>query len=279
MNGSPEIAKRQPFIEHIYELRRRLLLCLAFVALGSGLGYYLNDSLARLIQQPLGEKLYFTTPTGGFNFIFILCVSFGMLVALPFIIYQTLAFLRPVLPKDHHLLHLWYAVCSFVLAMCGVAFAYFISLPAALHFLTSIGNSANIQSLMATDSYFRFALTYLIGFAVLFQIPLLLIIINRISPLKPGKLLKAQRYVILGSFIVAAILTPTPDPFNQTLMAGPTILLFQLSIIIIWIRNMKRPKTRAAAATSEVVATDTKAEEPVALQQVPALDPRPALAE
>lgn len=240
MNSSPKNAVRKPIIDHIHELRRRLLVCAVFVVVGSAVGYYLNETLARLIQQPLGEKLYFTSPTGGFNFIVVLCLSFGFLVALPCIIYQILAFLHPVLPHANRAIRFWYPLCSISLAALGVAFAYFISLPAALHFLTSIGNGSNIESLITTDAYFRFALAYLLGLAILFQLPLLLIIINRVTPLKPRKLMKAQRYVIVGSFIIAAILTPTPDPFNQALMAGPVIVLYQLSIILIWLRNMKK---------------------------------------
>ncbi len=253
MDSSVARGVRKPFIEHIRELRRRLLVCAGFLVVGAGIGYYLNGTLARLIQQPLGEKLYFTSPTGGFNFVFTLCLSFGILVALPCIMYQILAFLRPLLPHANRANMFWYPVCSIVLAGLGVSFAYFISLPAALHFLTNIGGGSGIQSLITTDSYFKFALTYLIGFAILFQLPLLLIIINRITPLKPGKLMKAQRYVILGSFIVAAVLTPTPDPFNQALMAGPIIALYQLSIILVWIRNMRQLKSRVPKAPPTVI--------------------------
>lgn len=241
MDSSPENAIRKPFIDHIHELRRRLVICVVFVIIGSGIGYALHTTLLRLIQQPLGEKLYFTSPTGGFNFIFVICISFGVLVALPCIIYQILAFLRPLLPHAKRAHMFWYPACSVFLAAVGVAFAYFISLPAALHFLTNFGG-ANIESLITTDAYFRFAMAYLLGFAVLFQLPLLLVISNRIKPLKPSKLMGAQRYVLVGSFIIAAILTPTPDPFNQLLMAGPIIILYQLSIILIWIINLKQSR-------------------------------------
>jgi len=242
MNSSSQNAIRKPFIDHVHELRRRLLICVFFVVVGSGIGYALNNTLARLIQQPLHEKLYFTSPTGGFNFIFVICLSFGVVVALPCIIYQILAFARPLLPQANRANMFLYPLCSVFLAGLGVLFAYFISLPAALHFLTTIGGGANIQSLITTDSYFRFALAYLIGFAVLFQLPLLMIIINRVTPLQPRKLMKSQRYVILGSFIIAAILTPTPDPFNQTIMAGPIIVLYEFSILLVWSINIKRRK-------------------------------------
>jgi sec-independent protein translocase protein TatC len=233
---TPKEPVRAPFIEHIYELRRRLLTCVIFVAVGAGIGYSINERLLAIIQQPLGQKLFYTSPTGGFSFVFMLCIFFGIIFALPCIIYQIIAFLKPVLPHVTRRSMLFYPVCSVILAGLGITFAYFVSLPASLHFLANFGGG-NIEALITTDTYFNFALSYIVGFAILFQLPLLLIITNRITPLKPGKLMKWQRYIIVGSFILAAIITPTPDPFNQLLMAGPIIILYQLSILFIWIIN------------------------------------------
>lgn len=249
---------RAPFIEHFYELRRRLLICSVFIAIGAGIGYWLNDWLLAFIQQPLGQKLFYTSPTGGFSFVFMLCVFFGVVFALPCIIYQIIAFLKPVLPRTSRRAMFIYPICSIVLAALGIAFAYNLSLPASLHFLANFGGS-NIESLITTDTYFSFALSYIGGFAILFQLPLILIIINRITPLKPGRLMKWQRYVIVASFIGAAMITPTPDPFNQLLMAGPIIILYQLSILSIWLINKTKKKSNAPATPPQAtVAVNTK---------------------
>lgn len=252
MKNSPSQQHQKPFLDHLLELRRRLVVCVLFIAIGSGIGYAIHQDLLKIIQAPLGEKLYFTSPTGGFNFIFALCLGFGLLVALPCIIYQILAFLRPALPEKKQVKLFWYPFFSAILASLGILFAYFISLPAALHFLTNFGGDG-IESLITTDSYFRFALAYLIGFAVLFQLPLLLIAINRITPLQPKKLMKGQKYIIVGSFLVAAILTPTPDPFNQLLMAGPIIILYQVSILLVWMINIRKPSPRVTLKTTRVI--------------------------
>lgn len=132
-----------------------------------------------------------------------------------------------------------YIGCSILLAGAGIAFAYLVSLPAALHFLTNFGGQ-QVESLITADAYFNFALAYIAGFAVLFQLPLIVLFTNRITPLKPGKMMGAQKYIILGSFIVAAILTPTPDPINQSIMAVPVVLLYQISIILVLLTNIKR---------------------------------------
>ena len=125
-----------------------------------------------------------------------------------------------------------------------------------------------------TDTYFNFAVACIDGFAILFQLPLILIIINRITPLKPGKLLKWERYVVIGSFVAAAVITPTPDPFNQLLMAGPIIILYQLSIIFIWLIN--RRKGMKTSDTKEESAAPAPVSAPVIRSQPPKPAPFPS---
>lgn len=136
---------------------------------------------------------------------------------------------------------------SYALACLGMAFAYFVSLPASLHFLTTFGDSGDIHALITANEYFNFVLTYVAGFAILFQVPLIITFTNRVTPLPPKKLLGATRYVIVLSFIVAAIITPTPDPMNQAIMAGPIILLYLLSVCIVTLH----PKRLKIAGTNE----------------------------
>lgn len=230
--------KPATFAEHIHELRSRLMWSLLFVAIGAGVGYLLHGKILQVLQQPLNEQLYYTTPTGAFSFIIRICCVFGFIVALPMVVYQTFAFFEPLVKVRTRRLFAFMVVASVALACAGIAFAYFISLPAALKFLVNFGNEGGkIQALITANEYFNFVFAYIAGFAVLFQLPLLLIFINKIKPLTPSKLLGATRYVVLGSFIIAAVITPTPDPFNQLLMAGPVILLYFVSACIVSIMN------------------------------------------
>ncbi len=272
---APKETVRAPFIEHIYELRRRLLVCVVFIVVGAGIGYLINEQLLAIIQQPLGQKLFYTSPTGGFSFVFMLCVFFGIVFALPCIIYQIIAFLKPVLPRTSRHSILLYPFCSVILAALGIVFAYFVSLPASLHFLANFGGG-NIEALITTDTYFNFALSYIAGFAILFQLPLILIITNRITPLGPGKLMKWQRYVIIGSFVLAAIITPTPDPFNQLLMAGPIILLYQLSILLIWIINGSKKRVPVQTHNITTLLPETTSSQAPTLGSVLPAPPPPA---
>lgn len=248
MSGTRDHSAKKPFIEHVRELQVRLTWSVLAVVLGSIGGYLIHEKLLNLIQKPLGETLYYTSPTGGFSFVFKLCVVFGIVVATPMIAYQVFKFSKPLLGRGHRGVILNYLLWSVNLAYAGVLFAYFISLPSALHFLTNFGGQ-QIESLITADEYFNFALAYIGGFAVLFQLPLIVLFINRIKPMRPSKMMKNQRYIILGSFIVAAILTPTPDPFNQAVMALPVILLYQISVIMVWLINRKYFKKSAQLVT------------------------------
>lgn len=228
--------KAQPFSEHLQELRLRVLFVISALFLGSIAGYVLHEWVFRIIRQPLNEKLYYTTPTGGFNAVIKISILFGILVTIPVLIYQIGRFLSPAFRHRFRASRIiLFSVC---LAVAGVAFAYFLSLPASLHFLANV-DTKDLQSLITVNEYLNFVAAYLAGFALLFQLPLILLFINRIKPQRPSKLMGIQRYIIVGSFILAAILTPTPDPMNQLIMALPIILLYQFSVIIIWFVNRR----------------------------------------
>ncbi len=234
---------RVPFISHISELRTRLMWSVGFIVAGAVFGYFLRGQLLGFVQRPLGQTLYYTDPTGALSFVIKICVVFGVLFGLPVAMYHVFAFLGPLLSKRSKGLIVFFTFCSVVLAVLGAAFAYFVTLPAALHFLVGF-SSQSIQALITADEYFNFAFAYILGVALLFQLPLLLLFINRIKPLQPTKLLGATRFVVLVSFIVAAIITPTPDPMNQGLMALPAILLYLGSILMIALVNLPQKRRR-----------------------------------
>lgn len=259
MNSAHHGTIRKPFIEHVHELQKRLTWSLLAVAIGGGIAYYFNEPLLAMIQKPLGQTLYYTTPTGGFSFLFKVCLAAGFVMALPVIIYHVFGFLGPLLHRSRRVAIVAFTMWSFNLAYAGVLFAYFISLPAALHFLANFGSNG-VQSLITVDEYFNFALAYLAGFALLFQVPLVILFINKIHRLKPGGMMGAQRFVILFSFIFAAMLTPTPDPFNQLLMAAPAVLLYQVAIILILIINRKKRSPRASRKQAMMVSRPVVAE-------------------
>ncbi|MGC1176814.1 MAG: twin-arginine translocase subunit TatC [Candidatus Saccharimonadales bacterium] len=252
MNSAKDASTiHKPFVEHVHELRKRLMWVVLFVTIFGGAAYSVHQRLLNILQKPLGQTLYYTSPTGGFSFLFKVCLVAGFILALPVVLYHLFEFMGPLLKRKARFIIVKYTLCSFLLAYAGMLFAYFVSLPAALHFLTRIGGTG-IKSLIGVDEYFNFALAYVGGFALLFQLPLIVLFINRIKPLSPKKMMSTERYVIVISFIVAAVLTPTPDPLNQTIMALPIILLYQVSIGLVWFVN--RRSKRKAATTPKIAA-------------------------
>lgn len=231
-----EPTHRQPFLAHIQELRGRTFWCVIALLIGTLIGYYLRDYLLYIIVKPLGQTLYYTSPGGGFSLIIQLCLSFGIVFAVPVFIFHLIRFLAPIVPGYSRRFLIIVLVTSCVLVGLGVAFAYFISLPSALYFLNEFSNE-QVQALISTDTYMSFVTLYLAGFAVLFQLPLLLLVVNSVTRLQPKTLLLNTKWVILGSFIIAAIITPTPDPFNQAIMAGPIIILYLASILLVKVSN------------------------------------------
>jgi len=122
---------------------------------------------------------------------------------------------------------------SLSLLAAGIAFAYYLALPGALDFLLNFSNGQIIMSQLSVDAYLGFFIKYLLGLAVIFQTPLVLMMIHWVRPLTPGGLMKSERWVVVISFIAAAIITPTSDPINLMMVAIPTIAVYQIGVFVI----------------------------------------------
>lgn len=227
----------QTFLEHLYELRSRLFWVIATIIVASAAGFQFKDQLTSVTMAPLhGQKLVYLTPGGGFGFIFTLAIYFGVLVAIPVIVYHVYRFLQPLLKQTSRKLVASFMLLSCILALAGAAFGYFVTIPAALDFLATFAGDAIIPNLTA-ESYLSFVVAYVLGLALLFQLPLLLFLFDHVKQFPPGALLSSQRPVIIGATVVAAIITPTPDAFNMAIVAVPIIAIYQLGVIAIVIRH------------------------------------------
>ncbi len=203
---------------------------------GSVLGYLLHKKILLILIEPLNQPVFYASPAGGFDFILKISIFFGFLISLPILIYHVVRFASPALPYNQSSVVYLSLLFSGVFLIFGVLFAYYISLPATLHFLSTFSTN-EIRSLISTTEYFSFVTRHLVGFGIIFQLPLIMLILNKFYKISPKSLLKYEKHVILGSFIAAAILTPTPDMFNQLIMAIPIIFLYQITVIFIWTKN------------------------------------------
>lgn len=258
-NAPKRVPETKSFSDHIGELRRRIfVVALVFVA-ASSVAYNYREELIRLIMMPLGdEKLIYLTPGGGFNFIFQVALYAGLIAAAPVLIHQLYGFIRPALPGKAQRSAGKVALVAFLLMLCGVAFGYFIAVPSALNFLSNFAGSDIAPSLTA-DSYLSFFLAYIAGLGVLFELPLLLLFFHWIHPMTPGKLLKSERFVVLFAFIASAIITPTPDVLNQSMIAVPLIAIYQLGVIVVLI-TIRRDHKRLHKAAQTVSPVSVKKE-------------------
>lgn len=234
--------KVQSFQAHLQELRTRLLWYTGFLVSGTILGYTLHTQILDILIRPLNQPIFYVSPAGGFDFVLKISLFFGFLISLPILMYHSVRFIEPALPKRLPRLLLTVLITSSILLLLGMGFAYFVSLPAALYFLGKFA-TGDIKAMISTTEYFSFVTRYLIGFGLVFQLPLVMIATNSVQKIPTKTLLKYERLVILVSFVTAAVLTPTPDIFNQLIMALPIIVLYQLTVIAVWVIN-SRKRTR-----------------------------------
>ncbi|HSX53021.1 MAG TPA: twin-arginine translocase subunit TatC [Patescibacteria group bacterium] len=229
----------QTFHGHVQELRKRFLWIILAIGISAGITYVVRVRLIAILQKPLGAPLFYSSPAGSFNFILKLSMIVGMFVALPVIIYHFLRFIEPALPVNITKSFMVKVIsASFLLALAGIAFGFFFMIPLSLKFFAGYA-TPSIKPLISANEYLSYIINNLLLFAVTFQIPLIVLFINWIKPIKPSKLLRYQRHVVVGAFGLAVILPFTYDPISQFIVAIPIVVLFYVSIIALWVANRR----------------------------------------
>lgn len=228
------------FHQHLRELRLRLLYVFITLGITGSISYILRKPIINFIQKPLHSTLYFTSPAGSFNFIIKIATVLGVFLALPIIVYNLIRFIEPALPKTFKSKNI-YKVCasSFVLAVAGIAFGYYVIVPMSLHFFLSY-SSATVRPLITANEYISFIANILITFALIFQIPLIVLFINFVKPLNPRSMLRYQKYIVIASLIIAVLLPFTYDPISQFVLALPILMCFYFSVLLVKIVNRKK---------------------------------------
>src|SRR5580658_331402 len=246
---------RMSFFEHLTELRSRIVKMIAGVAVAYFVSLAYCERLWRIIAGPavdaltkLGVKpatLKAITPMEQFNVIWvklpILCAIF---LASPWILYQVWAFIAPGLYKRERRYAAPFVICSAGLFIMGGAFAYFVAFRFALTFLLGIGMGNYVDPMVSISEYFDLFVNVTLGVALVFEMPILIFFLTLLRLASPAFLVKHSRYAILGIFIIAAIVTPTPDAFNMLLFALPMCLLFYVGVFAGYLLVLKREGRR-----------------------------------
>lgn len=251
-NRGDRLPEKQPLIEHLRELKRRVFFVALAVGIGSVLAYSVERTLLDWLLRPShGQNFIYTSPMGGINFLFGVCLDIGLIFSTPFIIYNILAFLKPLMHGTTHRFVVLSSLAATLLAITGVAFGYFLGLPSALHFLFNQFVTIQVKPLITIEAYLSFVSMYMLMSALMFQIPLLLLLINRIKPLRPRTLLKYERHVLLGAVIIGFIMNPTPNVVDQMLIVVPVFVVYQVGILLVWLTNRKGRKHKASVAPTK----------------------------
>ena len=243
-----DIAKEMTLIGHIEELRRRLLVCLAVLAVAVFGCLIFGDKFVKLLAVPIGglgklQSIEITENLGVYMRVSLLA---GVIVASPVILYELFLFILPGLKPSEKTYILWAVPAATLFFVGGVVFAFLVMLPAAIPFLV---NFLGVQTMPRLSSYIGFVSNLLFWVGVSFELPLFVFVLSRFGLLTPKSLLSYWRQAIVIIAVLAAVITPTVDPVNMSLMMAPLIVLYFISILFAWIAQ--RGRNVAAEETAE----------------------------
>ena len=225
-----EKESQMTLLGHINELRKRLLVCVIALALTTLASFAFSQKIAEYLAEPIGglqsmASIDVTENMGAFMKISLLS---GVILAIPVILNQVLAFIMPGL-KQSERKWIWMAIpLATIFFVAGIAFAYFVMLPAALPFLI---NFMGIETSPRPKTYFSFVTNLMFWVGLIFELPLLMYILARLRIVTAKMLVKQWRVALIASAIVAALITPTADPVNMGLMMLPLFVLYLVSIL------------------------------------------------
>ncbi len=218
------------FTGHLEELRNRIFKMLIALIAGLFISYFFIDNIVSYVTEPAGS-LYYLRPAEAFFIYIKVGLVAGMIISSPFIFYQLWAFIMPAFSLQGQLKLTFIAVASVVLFVSGLLFSYYLVLPLGLAFFTGF-DGQGIQAMISMENYVDFVLLMVLPFGIIFELPLILILGAYLDLITSSLLVQGRRYVIFGSFVLAAILTP-PDVISQVLLAMPMLAMYELSILFI----------------------------------------------
>jgi sec-independent protein translocase protein TatC len=247
-----------PLTEHLSELRRRILTSLAAVFVVFVVVFNYSEKLFELITFPLRAELHFRlsapyidvirktaaplvflAPAEAFWMHLKVSLVASLIISLPVVFYQLWRFISPGLLAKERKYVVPFIFFATSLFLVGALFCFGIVLPFAITFLLGY-KTQNIAPMLSVGSYVDFCLKFILAFGIIFELPLVIIFLTKIGVVTPKTLAKNRKFAVLFAFIAGAILTPTPDAFNQTLMAVPIIILYEIGILVSRLMYRKR---------------------------------------
>jgi sec-independent protein translocase protein TatC len=230
---SRTVSDKMSFMEHLGELRTRIVRSLIALLVGLVIAFPASQRIVDYLARPVkatGNTLVFLAVTEAFWVQMKVALIAGMFIASPAILWQVWAFVAPGLYHNEKKYAAPFVIIGSLMFIAGGAFSLFVVTPYAINFMLSFARPG-LQPMLSIGSYIDFLLKFTLAFGLVFELPLGLTLAARMGVVTPRMLARNRKYAILGAFVAAAILTPTPDAFNQCLMAGPLILLYEVGIV------------------------------------------------
>jgi sec-independent protein translocase protein TatC len=236
--------KKLTLLGHLQEIRRRLVYCTVFLIITVAISWFLTDRIIIFLESyvPTDTEIIFTSVTEMFGVWFKVCLYSALVMALPFFVLQVILFVRPALTRKERA-YLYLLMPAIVLCFLGgAAFAWYVFLPHALQFLLDFGKNMatpriNIGNLIS------FEVQIIFWMGVVFELPVLTFFLAKIGILNYRWLAKQWKWAFIGSFVLGAVITPTPDPINCTIVSVPIFLLYLLGIATAWLGRRGKKST------------------------------------
>jgi sec-independent protein translocase protein TatC len=244
-----EELKRMTLLEHLEELRRRLAWSIGAIFVGFLLCWYWAPPIFAWIAMPItqflpkGEKLAFTGLVDPFMLYMKVALLAGIFVASPVVLYQLWLFVSPALYRHERRVAVPFIVFTTAFFVGGGYFGYKVAFPMVVHFLLQVGE--NFRQVITINEYFSMASKVILGLGLVFELPVLILLLARLGVVTHRFLLRYFRYAVLVIFIIAAVITPTPDIPTQCVFALPMIALYLLGVLVAWLFGKKPPVEEA----------------------------------
>jgi len=238
--------EKMSFLDHLTELRMRLLWSLLAIAILFVPAYYFSNELFDFLMRPLienlpeGSSLIFTRPAEGFTTYLKVSFFAAVFMAVPFILYQAWKFIGPALYKEEKQVVVPFILFGSLFFAAGAAFCYYIASPPAFKFLLNEYSSEYVKAFPTIREALSFLMALIFGFGLVFEFPLIIFILARVGVVTSKWLREKRKYAIIISAMIAAILTPTTDAISMMLMFVPIIVFYELGILVAWMFGKKK---------------------------------------
>ena len=248
-------SREQTLLQHLSELRRRVFICVVALLAGSAVSFVFFEEIVEILVEPArdlglgtGGELIYTEVTELLTTAIKVSFVSGLILASPIIVSQGVMFVAPGLPRQEKR-YLFGFMPVVILAFAGgVAFAYYILTPPALHFLLTFGGDI-ATPLIRISNIINLMIRLLFWMGLAFETPLVMFLLASLGIASASSLGRFRRYWGVVAFILAAMITPTVDPVNQALVAGPLLVLYELGILLAWLAGRSRRKSKAITTT------------------------------